>query len=95
MVTVCGQVTVPTTIKESNTQSNMHTHTKQTHHIVVVFLLQVFCYCPVYLNVFCFVLQLEKQQEKDQEENLKAPEFVKVKENLRRTSFHSTEEKEV
>ncbi|XP_018543186.1 protein FAM107B isoform X2 [Lates calcarifer] len=38
---------------------------------------------------------LEKQQEKEQEENLKAPEFVKVKENLRRTSFHSKEEKEV
>ncbi|XP_031706118.1 protein FAM107B-like [Anarrhichthys ocellatus] len=36
-----------------------------------------------------------KQQEKEQEENLKAPEFVKVKENLRRTSFHSKEEKEV
>ncbi|XP_018543188.1 protein FAM107B isoform X5 [Lates calcarifer] len=39
--------------------------------------------------------ELEKQQEKEQEENLKAPEFVKVKENLRRTSFHSKEEKEV
>lgn len=41
------------------------------------------------------VLQLEKQQQKEQEENLRAPEFVKVKENLRRTSFHSKEEKEV
>ncbi|XP_023264028.1 protein FAM107B-like isoform X1 [Seriola lalandi dorsalis] len=39
--------------------------------------------------------ELEKQQEKEQEENLKAPEFVKVKEKLRRTSFHSKEEKEV
>ncbi|KAM6947713.1 protein FAM107B isoform 1-T1 [Lycodopsis pacificus] len=39
--------------------------------------------------------ELDKQQEKEQEENLKAPEFVKVKENLRRTSFHSKEEKEV
>uniref|UniRef100_A0A3Q3KKN0 Actin-associated protein FAM107A n=1 Tax=Monopterus albus TaxID=43700 RepID=A0A3Q3KKN0_MONAL len=39
--------------------------------------------------------ELEKQQEKDQGENLKAPEFVRVKENLRRTSFHSKEEKEV
>ncbi|XP_041812526.1 protein FAM107B [Chelmon rostratus] len=39
--------------------------------------------------------ELEKQQEKEQEENLKAPEFVKVKENLRRTSFHSKGEKEV
>ncbi|XP_034558218.1 protein FAM107B isoform X1 [Notolabrus celidotus] len=39
--------------------------------------------------------EMEKQQEKEQEENLKAPEFVKVKENLRRTSFHGTEEKEV
>ncbi|XP_067361490.1 protein FAM107B-like isoform X2 [Channa argus] len=39
--------------------------------------------------------ELEKQQEKEQEENLKAPEFVKVKENLRRTSFQSKEEKEV
>ncbi|XP_070700416.1 protein FAM107B isoform X2 [Pempheris klunzingeri] len=38
---------------------------------------------------------LEKQQEKDQEESLKAPEFVKVKEKLRRTSFHSKGEKEV
>ncbi|KAG8007227.1 hypothetical protein GBF38_008375 [Nibea albiflora] len=38
---------------------------------------------------------LEKQQEKQQEENLKAPEFVKVKKNLRRTSFQSKEEKEV
>ncbi|XP_040059054.1 protein FAM107B isoform X1 [Gasterosteus aculeatus] len=38
--------------------------------------------------------ELDKQQEKEQEENLKAPEFVKVKENLRRTSFHK-EEKEV
>ncbi|XP_044074557.1 protein FAM107B isoform X2 [Siniperca chuatsi] len=39
--------------------------------------------------------ELDKEQEKEQEENLKAPEFVKVKENLRRTSFHSKEEKEV
>ncbi|XP_037630540.1 protein FAM107B isoform X1 [Sebastes umbrosus] len=39
--------------------------------------------------------ELDKQQEKEQEENLKAPEFVKVKENLRRTSFTSKEEKEV
>ncbi|XP_029007788.1 protein FAM107B isoform X2 [Betta splendens] len=39
--------------------------------------------------------ELEKQQEKQQEENLKAPEFVKVKENLRRTSFHNQEEKKV
>ncbi|XP_026205672.1 protein FAM107B [Anabas testudineus] len=39
--------------------------------------------------------ELEKQLEMEQEENLKAPEFVKVKENLRRTSFHSKEEKEV
>ncbi|XP_064824772.1 actin-associated protein FAM107A-like isoform X1 [Oncorhynchus masou masou] len=37
---------------------------------------------------------LEKEQEK-QEETVKAPEFVKVKENLRRTSFHSNGEKEV
>ncbi|XP_068450223.1 protein FAM107B isoform X2 [Clinocottus analis] len=37
--------------------------------------------------------ELDKQQEKEQEEDLKAPEFVKVKENLRRTSFHSKEEK--
>ncbi|XP_034388055.1 protein FAM107B [Cyclopterus lumpus] len=33
--------------------------------------------------------------DKQQEGNIKAPEFVKVKENLRRTSFHSKEEKEV
>ncbi|XP_014022231.1 protein FAM107B isoform X1 [Salmo salar] len=38
--------------------------------------------------------ELEKEQEK-QEETVKAPEFVKVKENLRRTSFHSNGEKEV
>lgn len=34
-----------------------------------------------------------EELEKQQEENLKAPEFVKVKENLRRTSFHSKDEK--
>ncbi|XP_045885511.1 protein FAM107B-like [Micropterus dolomieu] len=39
--------------------------------------------------------ELEKELEKEQEENLKAPEFVKVKEKLRRTSLHSKEEKEV
>ncbi|KAM7006359.1 protein FAM107B isoform 1-T1 [Tautogolabrus adspersus] len=39
--------------------------------------------------------EIEKQQEKEQEENMKAPEFVKVKENLRRTSFQGKEEKEV
>ncbi|XP_035488019.1 protein FAM107B isoform X2 [Scophthalmus maximus] len=39
--------------------------------------------------------EMEKQQEKEQEENLKAPEFVKVKENLRRTSFQGKDEKEV
>ncbi|XP_029908455.1 protein FAM107B [Myripristis murdjan] len=39
--------------------------------------------------------ELEKKQEKDEEETLKAPEFVKVKENLRRTSFHGKGEKEV
>ncbi|KAG7281590.1 hypothetical protein CRUP_010065 [Coryphaenoides rupestris] len=39
--------------------------------------------------------ELEKQQEKDLEDNQKAPEFLKVKEKLRRTSFHSKEEKEV
>uniref|UniRef100_G3NGK3 Actin-associated protein FAM107A n=1 Tax=Gasterosteus aculeatus TaxID=69293 RepID=G3NGK3_GASAC len=38
--------------------------------------------------------ELDKQQEKEQEENLKAPEFVKVKENLRRTSFHKEEKNE-
>ncbi|CAB1314850.1 unnamed protein product [Coregonus sp. 'balchen'] len=39
--------------------------------------------------------RLEKEQEKQEEETVKAPEFVKVKENLRRTSFHSNGEKEV
>ncbi|XP_020510874.1 protein FAM107B isoform X2 [Labrus bergylta] len=39
--------------------------------------------------------EMEKQQEKEQEENMKAPEFVKVKENLRRTSFQGKDEKEV
>lgn len=36
--------------------------------------------------------QLERQQE---QEDLRAPEFVKVKENLRRTSVQGKEEKEV
>lgn len=39
--------------------------------------------------------ELEKEQEKLGEEMERAPEFVKVKENLRRTSFHSKGEKEV
>ncbi|XP_056292604.1 protein FAM107B-like isoform X2 [Pseudoliparis swirei] len=37
--------------------------------------------------------ELDRHQE--EEDDSKAPEFVKVKENLRRTSFHSKEEKEV
>ncbi|PWA13846.1 hypothetical protein CCH79_00019177 [Gambusia affinis] len=37
---------------------------------------------------------LEHQEEQQQEQNLRAPEFVKVRENLRRTSFHA-DEKEV
>ncbi|XP_047204781.1 protein FAM107B-like isoform X1 [Girardinichthys multiradiatus] len=36
--------------------------------------------------------ELDRQQEQQQEENLRAPEFVKVRENLRRTSFHADEE---
>ncbi|KAF7657639.1 hypothetical protein LDENG_00023610, partial [Lucifuga dentata] len=36
-----------------------------------------------------------EELEKQQEENLRAPEFIKVKENLKRTSGHSKEEKEV
>ncbi|KAM4624819.1 protein FAM107B isoform 1-T1 [Polymixia lowei] len=39
--------------------------------------------------------EMEQKQEKDAEDSEKAPEFVKVKENLRRTSFHSNGEKEV
>lgn len=39
--------------------------------------------------------ELEKQQEQQQEDDMRAPEFVKVKEKLRRTSYHSKEEKEV
>ncbi|XP_021166377.2 uncharacterized protein si:ch211-236d3.4 isoform X2 [Fundulus heteroclitus] len=35
--------------------------------------------------------ELERQQEQQQEENLRAPEFVKVRENLRRTSFQANE----
>uniref|UniRef100_A0A3B5MFN2 Actin-associated protein FAM107A n=1 Tax=Xiphophorus couchianus TaxID=32473 RepID=A0A3B5MFN2_9TELE len=35
-----------------------------------------------------------EEQEQQEEENLRAPEFVKVRENLRRTSFHA-DEKEV
>ncbi|XP_078105635.1 protein FAM107B isoform X1 [Sander vitreus] len=38
--------------------------------------------------------EMDKEQQKQREENLKAPEFVKVKKNLRRTSFPK-EEKEV
>ncbi|XP_034021282.1 LOW QUALITY PROTEIN: actin-associated protein FAM107A-like [Thalassophryne amazonica] len=37
--------------------------------------------------------ELDKQQQ--DEDDLKPPEFIKVKENLRRTSIHSKEEKEV
>lgn len=40
------------------------------------------------------VLQLEKQLQEEHQENLRAPEFIKVKENLRRTSFQN-DEKEV
>ncbi|XP_069031556.1 protein FAM107B isoform X1 [Embiotoca jacksoni] len=36
-----------------------------------------------------------EELDRQQQEDLKAPEFVKVKENLRRTSIHSKEEKEV
>ncbi|XP_073324364.1 protein FAM107B-like [Pagrus major] len=39
--------------------------------------------------------ELDRQQEKEQEDNLRAPEFVKVKENLRRTSLQNKDEKEV
>ncbi|XP_012696692.2 protein FAM107B isoform X2 [Clupea harengus] len=40
--------------------------------------------------------ELEREQEEQQEAGSKnAPEFIKVKENLRRTSFLNTEEKEV
>ncbi|XP_056130836.1 protein FAM107B [Lampris incognitus] len=39
--------------------------------------------------------ELEKNQEKDQEGTLKAPEFVKVKENLKRTSFQGKGEKDM
>lgn len=42
----------------------------------------------------CLCPQLEREQEQQQQENLRAPEFVKVRENLRRTSFHA-DEKEV
>ncbi|XP_015255865.1 PREDICTED: protein FAM107B-like [Cyprinodon variegatus] len=37
--------------------------------------------------------ELERQEEQQREENLKAPEFVKVRENLRRTSFQADEKK--
>ncbi|XP_053171985.1 protein FAM107B [Scomber japonicus] len=39
--------------------------------------------------------ELEKQQELQHEEYLKAPEFIKVKDNLRRTSVQSRDENEV
>uniref|UniRef100_A0A3Q0SX86 Actin-associated protein FAM107A n=1 Tax=Amphilophus citrinellus TaxID=61819 RepID=A0A3Q0SX86_AMPCI len=38
---------------------------------------------------------LKRHKKLEEQEDPKAPEFVKVKENLRRTSFHSKEEKEV
>ncbi|XP_016366256.1 protein FAM107B isoform X1 [Sinocyclocheilus rhinocerous] len=39
--------------------------------------------------------ELEKEQARLEDSNCSAPEFIKVKENLRRTSFTSSEEKEV
>uniref|UniRef100_A0A9J7YRA3 Actin-associated protein FAM107A n=1 Tax=Cyprinus carpio carpio TaxID=630221 RepID=A0A9J7YRA3_CYPCA len=39
--------------------------------------------------------ELEKEQERLEDSNCSAPEFIKVKENLRRTSFTSSGEKEV
>ncbi|XP_068598868.1 protein FAM107B-like [Brachionichthys hirsutus] len=39
--------------------------------------------------------ELERQQQKEKEDNLQAPEFLKVKENLRRTSVTMKDEKEV
>ncbi|XP_068171687.1 protein FAM107B-like isoform X2 [Antennarius striatus] len=39
--------------------------------------------------------ELERQQQKEKEDSLKAPEFIKVKENLRRTSVAMRDEKEV
>ncbi|KAK1900973.1 Protein FAM107B [Dissostichus eleginoides] len=38
--------------------------------------------------------ELDRQQQRGQDDSMKAPEFVKVKENLRRTSFQK-EEKDV
>lgn len=42
----------------------------------------------------CFFLQLDEQLQKEQQEEMRAPEFIKVKENLRRTSLPN-DEKEV
>ncbi|KAK1799553.1 hypothetical protein P4O66_000434 [Electrophorus voltai] len=39
--------------------------------------------------------ELEREQERQEETSCNAPEFIKVKENLRRTSFTSAEEKQV
>ncbi|XP_075996693.1 protein FAM107B-like, partial [Genypterus blacodes] len=39
--------------------------------------------------------ELEKQQEEQQQQKLRAPEFIKVKDNLRRTSTHRKDQKEV
>ncbi|XP_037831487.1 actin-associated protein FAM107A isoform X1 [Kryptolebias marmoratus] len=39
--------------------------------------------------------ELEQQQQQQQKENLKAPEFIKVREKLRRTSVHCEEEKDM
>ncbi|XP_013875535.1 protein FAM107B [Austrofundulus limnaeus] len=39
--------------------------------------------------------ELEQQQEQQQQDNLKAPEFIKVREKLRRTSVHCEEDKDM
>lgn len=48
---------------------------------------------PFRLEAFIFscFLQIEKQLQEEQQEKLRAPEFIKVKENLRRTSFQNDE----
>ncbi|XP_056885607.1 protein FAM107B-like [Takifugu flavidus] len=38
--------------------------------------------------------ELEKQLQEEQQENLRAPEFIKVKENLRRTSFQNDQKED-
>lgn len=43
-------------------------------------------------NRLCFLLQLELEQQKNEEEQENTPEFVKMKSNLRRTKQEGDDE---